>query len=499
MDRRAFLRSTAVYTVGATAIWSGGVPFAEASATPPDVLAITGAGREVTLSSRALAELRRRLRGRVLLSEDNGYEKARRIRMPIFDKRPALIVQVADAQDVQVAVDFAREQGGLLLAVKGGGHSFAGKSTCDLGMMIDLSLLQEVRADPARRTISVAGGALLGGVDRESMRHGLATPLGTVGSTGVGGLVTGGGFGRLSRRFGLSVDNLTAVDMVLADGRLVRATEESNPDLFWAVRGGGGNFGVVTSFDLRLHPMERQVLAGLIFFPKSVGREVLKVFEEYGSPSAPDDVYLLCMVTKAEGMVPMAGFQVCYSGPPERAEAALAPIRRIGTPLIDTLVPTDFLALQSNGETSDVRASESHRSGFVSTMPDGLISAILEYTPVPVGSLANVVLHQAGGAIARVPSGATAFPHRNSLADLMAAISWPAGADSSEHMEWLRAEWARIEPYTAGAYSNDHVVGTPAAAAALAYGDNLPRLRALKARFDPGNLFRLNTNIEPVA
>ncbi len=293
MKRRTFIRS------GLGAAAAASLPFPErleaafadavfrpAPAVPADLRAITGDGREITLASEAVADLAARLRGRVLVAGDDGYDGARRILNPSFDKRPALIAQVTGAADVRTAVDFARENEGLLLAVKCGGHSYSGKSTYDMGMMIDLSPFRNVRVDPVAQRARVTGGSLLGQVDHEAMAYDLVTPMGTVSHTGVGGLVTGGGFGRLARRFGLSVDTLLSVDVVTADGDFLRASAEENPDLFWGVRGGGGNFGIVTSFEFGLHPMQRQVLFGQIMYPISMVRDVLTLYGEYG-PQAP--------------------------------------------------------------------------------------------------------------------------------------------------------------------------------------------------------------------
>src|SRR5690606_556180 len=232
----------------------------------------------VVLTDAALAGLRSQLRGRLLLANDDGYETARQILNPSFDRRPALIVQPTGVADIRTAVNFAQEHGGLLLAVKCGGHSFSGQSTNDRGMMIDLSLFRDVRVDPVARTAWVTGGSLLGAVDHETAPYELVTPLGTVSHTGVGGLVTGGGFGRVARRFGLAIDNLTGVHVVTADGRLLRANAQENADLFWGVRGGGGNFGIVTSFEFRLHPMNPMVMAGDLVFPIARARDALTMF-----------------------------------------------------------------------------------------------------------------------------------------------------------------------------------------------------------------------------
>jgi hypothetical protein len=256
MKRRTFLRSSLAAAAAATVT----LP------RPRDVNAVTGDGAEITLRGSEIADLSGRLKGRLLLSGDEGYDAARRILNPSFDKHPALVAQVTGVADIRTAVDFARDHE-LLVAVKCGGHSASGKSTCDGGMQIDLSPFRGTRIDPDARKAWVTGGSLLGQLDHEAMAFGLVTPMGTVSHTGVGGLVTGGGFGRLARRFGLAVDNLTSVHVVTADGQFHRANAEENSDLFWGVRGGGGNFGIVTDFEFDLHPMQREVVGGAIVFP----------------------------------------------------------------------------------------------------------------------------------------------------------------------------------------------------------------------------------------
>ena len=434
----------------------------------------------------------------MLLAGDDGYDRARQILNPSFDKRPALIAQVTGTADIRTAVDFARENDGLLLAVKCGGHSHSGKSTCDMGMMIDLSGFRDVRVDPVAQRARVTGGSLLGQVDHEAMAYDLVTPMGTVSHTGVGGLVTGGGFGRVARRFGLSVDNLLSVDVVAADGEFYRASEDENPDLFWGVRGGGGNFGVVTSFEFQLHSMQRQVLGGQIMFPISMAREVLTLFGEYG-PVVPDELQLDCVVVLPPGGAPgVAGFTVCYSGPPSQADQVLAPIRKLGTPLEDSVQGMDYVALQRSGDTDDFRAQAAYlKSGFVRDVPAGLVSAIVNGIEGHPGRLTQLILVQSGGAIGRVADEATAFSQRKEFANLLCAIGWPYPTDGSEHIAWIREFWPDLEPFTRGFYTNDLEEGHTTEVINANYRDNFNRLVAVKNRYDPNNLFRLNANVEP--
>ncbi len=501
MERRTFIRSTAA-AAAALSIptrQSLAALYQPAPQQPQDVNAITGDGKAVTLSGKAIADLRARLRGRVLLASDAGYEDARRILNPSFDKRPALIAQVTGAADVRTAVDFARENQGLLLAVKCGGHSFSGQSTCDRGMMIDLSGMRHVRVDPVAKRAVVTGGSLLGHVDHETMAYGLVTPLGTVSHTGVGGLVTGGGFGRLARRFGLAVDNLVAVDVVSADGQLRHASKDENPDLYWGVRGGGGNFGIVTSFEFRLHPMQRQVVAGSIMYPIARAKEVFGLYADY-APQAPDELQLECLIMKAPGDAPgMAGFGVCYSGSASDAERALAPIRKLGTPMADNVRAMDYVGVQKSGDVSDPRARGMYiKSGFVSQFPAALLSTIVDSFKTHPGRLTQLVFVQSGGAIARVPTEAAAFSQRAAQANMLALVGWPSGSDPAEHINWIRQYWAALEPFTRGFYSNDLDLNVVSAAQVNDnFGKNHARLVSIKNKYDPKNLFRLNANVKP--
>ncbi|MDH5198607.1 MAG: FAD-binding oxidoreductase, partial [Gemmatimonadota bacterium] len=464
---------------------------------PPDVAAITGDGADVTLRGTAIKALAAKLRGRLLLATDDGYDQARQILNPSFDKHPALIAQVTGTADVRAAVDFAAEHR-LLLAVKCGGHSFSGKSTCDRGMMIDLSPFRNVRVDPVARTARVTGGSLLGAVDHESMAYGLVTPMGTVSHTGAGGLVTGGGFGRLARRFGLSVDNLLAVDVVTANGELVHASADEHPDLFWGVRGGGGNFGIVTSFEFRLHPMQQQVIGGDLVFPIDRARDALELYAEY-APNAPDDLYSDFFAVRPPGGAPgVMGFSVCYSGPPNEAERVLAPFRKLGTPLNDGIQPVDYIALQRSGDSNDPRARGVYlKSAFLPAMPAALISAIVDGLEGDPNRTSIVAYQQSGGAIARVPNAATAFAHRDAIGNLLGIVDWAHGDDPSAHFGWMRKYWATLEPFAQGFYANDAAADLNAAAINANYRGNYQRLVKVKNTYDPANLFRLNANVEP--
>ena len=502
MKRRTFVRSSlgAAAAVSLPVRRSFASLYQEAPQAPPDVDAITGAGKEITLRGKDIADLAARMRGRVLLAGDDGYDQARLILNPSFDKRPALIAQPTGTADVRTAVDFARDHDGLLVAVKCGGHSASGKSTCDGGMQIDLSAFRDVRVDPERRRAWVTGGSLLGELDHESMAYELVTPMGTVSHTGVGGLVTGGGFGRVARRFGLSVDNLTGVDVVAADGQFHRANERENADLFWGVRGGGGNFGIVTNFEFRLHPMQRRVVAGNIMFPIEKARDVLTLFSDF-APQAPDELDIGFFVSYPPGGADgVAGFFLCYSGRESEAERVLAPIRALGTPVADRIEADDYVAVQKSGDIDDPRARASYlKGGFVGDMPEALIDAILEGFEGDPNRSTGIFMQLSGGAINRVASDATAFPNRDAMGNLLCSVGWNHGDDPSGHITWIKSYWTGIEPFIRGFYTNDLELDTDAAEVNANYRGNYHRLVQIKNKYDPGNLFRLNANVAPTA
>ncbi len=500
MRRRAFVKSAAA-AAAALSI----APFPLHAVVVPrrsrwkDVEAVTGDGRTVLLRAQALDALRARLRGRLLLAGDEGYETARNILNPSFDKHPALVVQPTGAADVRTAVQFAQEHGGLLLAVKCGGHSFSGQSTCDRGMLIDLSLFRDVRVDPVARTAWVTGGSLLGAVDHESAAFGLVTPLGTVSHTGVGGLVTGGGFGRLARRYGLAIDNLKSVQVVTADGELRRASSEENEDLFWGVRGGGGNFGIVTGFEFQLHPFDGQVFGGSLVYPIARAGELLQVIGEYGL-EAPDELTLGATLVQPPGGEPgIAVCEVCYAGSAADGERALRPLRALGAPIADDVTMMPYIRLQRSGDVADPRAQGMYlKGGFIPRLGPDLVTAITDQFPADPRRTTLVLFQLSGGAIARVAPDATAFSQRDVFANMLALSAWRHGVDDpAPHMEATRAFWKQLEPFTYGFYTNDLEPELTPAAIRENWRQNHARLVAVKDRYDPTNLFRLNANVKP--
>jgi FAD/FMN-containing dehydrogenase len=496
MDRRDFLKSSMAAALGASLANSRAL----AALTPvsADIEAVTGNGAKVILARSDVQVLRDSLRGALLLPGQPGYDEARRVLNASIDKHPALVVQPSGAADVRTAVRFARQHN-MLLAVKCGGHSYAGKSTCEGGMQIDLSRFRAVRIDPDARIAYVAGGSLLGELDHEAMSVGLVTTAGTVSHTGVGGLTLGAGFGRLARRFGLALDNVRGVDIVTADGRLLHAGAEENPDLFWGVRGGGGNFGVVTTFEFALHPMSRQVIGGEIVFPISRARELLDFFANY-SPGAPDDLYCdAVMSAPPGGKDGVFLIEVCYSGPAGDADRVLAPLRKLGKPLKDSIKPVDYVQLQRSGDRTDPRNEGQYlKSGFIDDFPPGLVTALMDgFQPDP-GRSTTVFFQHSGGAIGRVAPDATAFPHRRSKLNMFAVVTWPMDSDAAPHIAYVKDYWARLQPFTDGYYTNE-VAFEPQRQVDENYQGNIGRLTELKNKYDPTNLFRLNANVKPTA
>lgn len=498
MQRRRFMQ-TALGAASLAALPTSAA-LAEAMQTLAEVAgpvdAISNGGRQLNIEAAALKELRDSLQGRLLLPGHEGYEVARRVMNPSIDKHPALVVQPSGPADVMRAVDFARERE-LLVAVKCGGHSYGGKSTCDGGLQIDLSTLRGTRVDTDARRAHVAGGSLLASLDHESMAQGLVTTAGTVSHTGVGGLTLGGGFGRLARRFGLALDNVTAVDVVTADGKLVHASAEQNPDLYWGVRGGGGNFGVVTRFEFQLHPMSRTIVGGDLVFPLAKLRDVLRFYADY-SQQAPDELYLDMIARSPVGSPDgMCALHACYSGPEERAEKVLAPLYKIGKPLNDGIARRDYVALQKSHDNADPRNTAKYlKSGFINAFPDALVDVIAENFEGFVERGTLLLFQHSGGAIGRVPADATAFAQRKSIANMLFFVDWPLAESPEQHVAYIREQWTRFEPFTDGWYSNE-VDNHSSAVVDRNYQGNHARLVQVKNRYDPGNLFRLNANVLP--
>jgi FAD/FMN-containing dehydrogenase len=502
MRRRQFLRGAFGAVVG-VALHRHMVAQSPRSA-PSEVEAALANGEVTSLRGPQLKELADALHGRLLLPRDDGYDEARRMVSRRFDKHPAFIVQATGAADVGYAVDFAREHR-LLLAVKGGGHSDLGVSAYDGGMMLDLSQMRGVRVDTGARRAWVAGGTLTGLVDHETHSHGLVVPLGGSSTVGIGGLASGGGIGRLSRRFGLTLDSIRSVDVVTADGKLVHASEMDNPDLFWAVRGGGGNFGVVTTFEFELRPISARVAGGTIAFPFSQLRQVLSAYADYLA-SAPDELYLACFLgTRGSLDESVLLLDVCYSGDGSNAEQIFRSVRQFGRVIKDQVRPVSYLSIQGADTHPDSRAAAVaptrdvfFSAGFVAGIDKELAATIAGRVEPHSSRRVNILFLPAGGAINRVPVSATAFPNRSVSHDMILVVSWELNdAGAAGHLDYARQLCRDLKPATHGFYNNDMAGGVSGDAVAENFGENYPRLARLKARYDPENVFRLNANIRP--
>lgn len=490
-----------VFAAAGAACAAAGPTFTTASTVRPESGAERHAmsvhGRAVLLRPSEIEGLRRSLEGELLLSGQEGYDDARRIWNGAFRKRPALIARCFNSSDVVRAVEFARAHE-LIVAVRGGGHSLSGQSVCNDGLMIDLSPMKRIHVDPAARRALVEPGVLLGQFDRATEPHGLATTAGTVSHTGVAGLTLGGGFGRLGRRFGLTCDNLTGAELVTAEGRLIRASERVNPDLLWGLRGGGGNFGVVTSFEYRLHPVEPLMMGGPLLFPFVQGRALLNAFADVVA-GASDEMYVdATIVPTPDGRI--LALDVCHSGTTAAAERELAQLRRIGKPMLDGLEPTTYVKLQCRLDENFPHGRSYYiKSGFVPSLTPQIIDAIVSHLdtgPMPTG-VVNIV-HQ-GGAISRVRPEATAFWHRGASHSVMLIGFWDDPAQAATGMQWVKSGWSGIEPLTQGFYVNEIAHDDSSSCVRAVYGNNYARLAALKSRFDPANLFRMNANVPPAA
>ncbi|HVQ77831.1 MAG TPA: FAD-binding oxidoreductase, partial [Candidatus Binatia bacterium] len=378
------------------------------------------------------------VKGQVLRPGEDGYDAARQVWNGMIDKRPALVARCAAAEDVVAAVNLARDHG-LLLAVRGGGHSASGTGVCDGGLLIDLSGMKAIRVDAAARTAQAEGGATWGDLDRETQAFGLATPGGVVSTTGIAGLTLGGGVGWLVRKYGLACDNLLSVDIVTADGRLRTASATEHPDLFWAVRGGGGNFGVVTRFEYRLHPVGPQVLAGLLIHPRARAPEMLKFWRDF-TRTAPEDLATYAALAHAPDGTPVAIIIVCYHGPLAEGEAVIRPLREFGPPLQDAVQPMPYVEFQTalNG-TGPAGKRAYWKSSFLrAPLDDAALDTVVEHAMALPAPLSATILEFYGGAVNRVPAGATAYPHRDAVYLLNILTLWDeAGADDA-NIRWVR-------------------------------------------------------------
>jgi FAD/FMN-containing dehydrogenase len=472
----------------------------------PDVPIRTREGAETTLRSAEVARLAGSLRGEVVTTDAPHYEEARRVWNATVVRRPALIVRCRSAADVVRAVRFAREHD-LLLGVRGGGHNIAGNGLVDRGLLVDLSSMRGVRVDPVRRLAQVEGGALLGDVDRDTQTFALATPLGINSTTGVGGLTLGGGYGWLSRSFGLTVDNVRAADVVTADGALLRVSEAEHPDLFWALRGGGGNFGVVTSFEYALHPVGPEVLAGLIVHPFGRADELLRRYRDV-MRAAPDALTAWAVLRKAPPLpfLPttvhgrhVVIIAVCYCGARSDGDRALRALRAIGEPIADVVDWTPYAGFQQAFDPLLAPGARNYwKTHNFSTLHDPLIDTLVDRVPHLPGPLSEIFLAHLGGAVARRPDDSTAYAGRRAEFVMNVHARWEDRRSDDAFVAWARDLATVTAPYAAsgGAYVN-FMTADEGHRVRAAYGGNYDRLTAIKAKYDPRNVFRVNQNVAP--
>jgi FAD/FMN-containing dehydrogenase len=462
---------------------------------------------EVALDREAVRALAEMVRGRVLQSGDEGYEDARTIWNGLIDRRPALVVQCSGAADVVDAVNFAREHG-IVLSIKGGGHNVAGNAVNDGGMVIDLSPMRGVYVDPATQTVRVQGGATLGDLDRETQLYGLAVPAGVVSTTGVAGLALHGGTGHLRRKHGLSIDSLLSVDIVTADGTIRRASANENEDLFWAVRGAGSNFGVVTSFEFQAHPVGPMVAVGAIFYPLEDARQLLPAWRDYMS-SAPEELSSMALLWSIPPAEPfpselhgkaVLAVACCYCGPVGDGEPVVQPLRELGEPLIDLSGPWPWLGLQSGFDALFPKGGFYYwKSRSLAELTDEAIDVVVEFGSCRPSPLSDIVVWHHGGAMSRVGETETAYGGRDAGFLVTGEASWDDPSLSNAAIAWGRAFWDAIGPHsTGGLYLNFAGLAEEKEELVRAgYGVNYDRLSALKAKYDPANLFRMNLNIAP--
>jgi len=445
--------------------------------------------------------LRAQMAGPVLAPSDPAYEDARRVHNGLIDRRPALVARCHGTADVQAAVRFARERC-LEIAVRGGGHNVAGNAVCDGGLMIDLSAMRGVHVDPRARRARAQGGATWGNYNRETQLYGLASTGGVVSTTGVGGLTLGGGLGWLMGKHGMAVDCLRAVELVTASGEVVRASADEHSELFWAVRGGGGNFGVATWLEYELYPVGPMVLGGLVAHPFTEARDVLRFYRDF-TQSLPDDLTAFAGLLHApDGSgAQIAAIMVCHAGSLEAGAAAVAPVKRFGSPVMDVIGPMPYSAVNMLFDAGFPRGALNYwKSSFLATLADGAIDTMIERFAAAPSPMSGLLLEHFHGAATRVGPTDTAFPHRTVAHNFLAVAEWLEASATQANVAWARDTYAALAPHFAsGRYANylNAEEVTQSGAVSDAFGPNWKRLREVKERIDPDNVFHLNQNIKP--
>ncbi|MCZ0738100.1 FAD-binding oxidoreductase [Phreatobacter sp. AB_2022a] len=447
-------------------------------------------------AARPVSQLQ--LKGEVVLEGAAGYDEARRVWNGAIDKRPAMIAYCTDAGDVVEAVTFARSQA-CPVAVRSGGHNVAGLSVCDGGMVIDLSRMKRIDVDPLRRIARAEAGLNLGEFDRATQAHGLATTMGINSDTGIAGLTLGGGFGKLGRKYGLTCDNLIAAEIVTADGDILRVSATDHPDLFWGLRGGGGNFGIATAFEYQLHPIGTSLVVASALHPYDGARAAMRFYDEFAR-GAPDEANVdaaLVTLPSGERFFSVTG---CYVGSHHDGERTLSPIVKFGSPVETSLASVPYLEIQSRGDALFPRGRRYYwKAQYLREIGTGVIDAVLDaYAGAPNNSSLLVFQH-VGGAIARVPVSASPYANRDAAFDCFPVAIWDDPADDEANMRWARELWSSVNPYSTGGVYANNLGDEGEGRIRDAYGENYARLVALKSKYDPTNFFRLNQNIRPTA
>jgi FAD/FMN-containing dehydrogenase len=463
-------------------------------------------GKSIELDSSTLDGLVAGFGGTILSTESEGYEEARAVWNAMIETRPALIARCADAADVQKAVRFAAQHN-LLISVRGAGHNIAGSGLCEGGLTIDLSQMRKVQVDPATLTAVVQPGATLGDVDAATLEHGLALPVGINSTTGIAGLTLGGGFGWLSRKHGLTIDSLVSADVVTATGETVGASETENPDLFWGLRGGGGNFGIVTSFTFQLHPMGPELLCGLVVHPFSAAKEALPFYREFSS-RCPDELTLWMVLRDAPPLpflpeevhgTKVVVFAFVFAGDPAVGEKLIAPLRSWGTPHGEHVGVIPFAGFQQAFDPLLTPGARNYwKSHNFAAIDDGLIEEILAATQTLPSPQSEIFVAQVGGEAARRPADSTAYPHRDAAYVMNVHTRWEDASDDARCVNWAREFFDATAPYsTGGVYLNFVSEAADEARVRAAYGAHYPRLQEIKAEWDPENVFCTNLNVRP--
>jgi len=464
-------------------------------------------GNEIDLKQEILDGLKRRLWGPILAPGDVGYDESRTVWNGMIDRKPAVVVRCLGTADVIACIQFVREHK-LLLCIKGGGHNIAGLATADGALMLDMSLMRGVWVDPQRKVARAQAGCLLGDIDRETQLHGLAAVLGFVSLTGVTGLTLGGGFGYLTRRWGWASDNVVGMDVVTVDARLVRASSEENADLFWGLRGGGGNFGVVTGIDYMLYPVGPEVVGGIVAWPVSEAPKVLDLYRTLAE-KAPPELTLVVFIRPAPPAPwlpkdmhgkPIVAMLACHSGRPDEGEKAVAPIKSFGNPIGDILMRRPYVQLQSLLDATQPKGRRYYwKSEYISSIEPGLCEKFIANASRIPSPHSAVILFQIEGALNRLGEEHSPVGNRNARFVLNIASSWEQASGDSANIEWTRSAWNDMKSFsTGGTYINFLTEDEGPRRIEAALGKGLQRLAEVKAKWDPQNVFRMNRNIKPV-